>query len=280
MCSGISAAEDAFAVLANRIRLQILQTLGETSDQTSYSFTELYEAVDISNTSQFSYHLNELTDQYVQQTDGEYVISDAGLRIVQSVSAGEYTARPEFESISVSTCCPYCGETSGEATYDQQLALVGCLSCENTLLRYDLRPAHVDDRDQLHALKAADRQMRAELRSALDGVCQRCGGSVEPDFHTGADIDPAEALVVCECQQCGTILSAPISMALLHHPEVISRYWNENVNVMRTPTWKMFEHLSTWSVELTQSESITVTIPGYDPIRIDLTGDNWIQTSN
>ncbi|WP_171052423.1 helix-turn-helix transcriptional regulator [Haloterrigena sp. H1] len=68
MGQDISNAEDAFSVLGSRLRVQILEALADGSDQEPLSFTELYEAVDSSNTSQFSYHLKELTGRYVQQT--------------------------------------------------------------------------------------------------------------------------------------------------------------------------------------------------------------------
>lgn len=271
----ISDAEDAFAVLANRIRLQMLRRLSAGSDQSSCSFTELYEAIDIANTSQFSYHLNELTGHYVQQTDGGYAISDAGLRIVQLVNAGEYTVRPEFDPVEVSTHCPYCDGTAAEARYSGRFATVDCLACENTLLRYDLRPAHVADRDSYQALKAADRRMRAEFRTALDGVCQRCGGSVDSTLVTGAAVDPARALLQVPCRQCGTELSAPVKIALLHCPEIRSRFDDEPVGLLTTPTWELFERLSTWRIELDEAESLTLRIPAADPIRIDLRDEPW-----
>lgn len=275
----ISNVEDAFAVLASNLRLQILQALADETEATPLSFTELYDAVDTSNTSQFSYHLNKLTDQYVQRTEEEYVITDIGQRIVQSVNAGEYTIQPKLEPVSVSTYCPYCGETSAEATYDGQLATVDCLSCDFTLLRYDLRPAHVENRDSLHALKAADRQMRAEFGTAITGVCPRCGGSIDLDVCTGPTVDPATALIVCDCQHCGTVISAPVEIALLHHPEVISRYWDEDVNTVTTPIWEMLSCLAKWSVELDESESLTIVTAENEQIRIDVSCEAWAQAN-
>jgi len=275
----ISTAEDAFSVLGNRLRIQILEALADGSDQESLSFTELYEAVDSSNTSQFSYHLKELTGQYVQLTDAGYVISDAGRRIVQSVKAGEYTLHPEFEPIEVSTHCPFCDGTSAEATYDGQLATIDCLSCGNTVLRYDLRPGHVADRNSFQALKAADRQMRAEVSSALDGVCQRCGGSMISELRTESDVSPVTPLVVCDCRQCGCRLSVPIEIALLYHPEVVSRCWVDNVNAITTPTWELLAKLAEWNVKVDESNVITVVIPGEEQLRFNIRCDDSIQTS-
>lgn len=249
----ISTAEDAFGVLASRPRLQLLQALADNSDGSPCSFTELYDKVEITNTSQFSYHLNALTDRYVRQSTDGYTISDAGRRVIQLVRAGEYTVQPEFEPVTVSTSCPYCDGKSAEATYDGQLATVDCLSCENTLLRYDLRPAHTEDRRSLGALKAADRQMRSEFGSAIDGVCQRCGGSIHSKLRTGAETGPAAALLICDCQHCGTTLSTPVKIALLHHPAVISRYWEETLDTLSAPTWELFSLISDWEVEICDS---------------------------
>jgi|AntRauMinimDraft_4_1070384.scaffolds.fasta_scaffold00015_15 transcription elongation factor Elf1 len=275
----ISDAEDAFSVLANDLRVQILEALADESGQDPVSFTDLYEAVDGQNTSQFSYHLTELTGRYVQQTSTGYVISDTGRRIIQSVTAGEYTLHPDFEPIDISTHCPFCNGTSAEATYNGQLATIACLSCGETVLRYDLRPGHTADRNSVQALKAADRQMRAEVSSALDGVCQRCGGSMVVEFLTESEAEPAVVLVVCDCQQCGTRLSAPVEMALLHHPEVISRYWGESVNVTTTPTWELLPELFDWNVEVDESGVATVVIPGREQLRFRVRCDEQVQTS-
>lgn len=270
-----SDAESAFKVLASDLRLRILGTLVDVAEQEGLTFTELYDAVDTTNTSQFSYHLNELTDQYVQKKEPGYVISDAGRRIVQSVKAGEYTLRPEFDPIAIETHCPYCSATSAEAIYDGRLATIQCLSCENTFLRYDLRPGHVANRDSLQALKAADRQMRAELHSALDEVCQRCGGSIKLEVLTRKNSDPATVLVVFECQQCRTTLSAPLEVVLLHHPKVVSHYWSDNINVHTTPTWELLSEISDWDVELDESNGVVVVLPGIEQRRLmlDLEGE-------
>ncbi|WP_411966165.1 hypothetical protein [Haloferax sp. YSMS24] len=270
-------AEAAFALLASDIRLRILETLVDVPQRESLSFTELYDAVDAANTSQFSYHLKELTGQYVQRQETGYVISDAGRRIVQSIRADEYTLQPEFGPIAIETDCPYCGATSAEATYDGRLATIGCLSCANSVLRYELRPGHVANRSSLQALKAADRQMRGELSSAVDGVCQRCGGSMKLEFITGEDVAPATVLVVYECQHCMTTLSVPIEVALLHHPEVIAKYWDDNLNVTTTPTWELLSEISDWDVEVDEPNGVVVEIPGDKQLRFELERDEESQ---
>jgi|GEM_PF-2120633 ribosomal protein S27E len=167
---------------------------------------------------EFSYHLAELTPHFVQETTEGYAIRDAGRRIVESVKSGEHTVKPTFERVRLTTHCPDCGETAASATYDGRLATVDCQSCSRTLMRYELRPAHVANRSSREALIATDRQIRAEYESALDGICQRCGGTVSVELHTEVATTGARASIACECDQCDTTYTAPVEVALLTHP--------------------------------------------------------------
>lgn len=259
MDTDTATVEAAFARLASDLRIQILETLVDSPDRVPLSFMDLYDAVDTTNTSQFSYHLKQLTDQYVHHTDAGYVVSDAGRRVVQSIKAGEYTRQPTFDPVEVSTHCPYCEATAAEATHDGHLATIDCLSCDNTILRYDLQPGHIEGRDSIHSLQAADRQIRAEFGAAVDGVCLRCGGTVNADLSTGRAADPATALVVCECQCCEVTVSAPVEIAVLHHPEMVTRYWTDDVNVTTTPTWELLTTTADWDVEIADGNTVTIT---------------------
>lgn len=271
MNSNASDAEDAFAVLASRLRLRILDTLRETDTDRRYTFTGLYQAVEGPNTSQFAYHLDRLTPRYVQHTDDGYVITDAGRRIVQSMNAGEYSVEPELEPVEVSTHCPGCGATAATATYDGRVATVCCRSCGGELLRYDLQPAHVDDRDSRAALRAADRQMRAEFDSAVDGVCQRCGGSIRAGLETDTIEDSATCIVTCDCAHCGVSYSGPVGMVLLSHPAVTAHYWATDLDTRTAPLWEVLEHLSGFVVEPVDSTEVVVELPSGEQFRIRVT---------
>lgn len=269
--SDSSDVEDAFAVLASDFRLQILDTLREDDADRRYSFTELYAAVDAPNTSQFSYHLEKLVPKYVDHTEQGYVIRDAGRRIVQSMNAGEYSVVPEFEPLAVSTHCPNCEETAATATYDGRMATVCCQTCGDELLRYDLRPAHVADRGSREALRAADRQMRAEFDSAVDGVCQRCGGSIEAGLETDPNAEPPTSIVTCDCAHCGVSYSGPVEMVLLSHPSVIAHYLAADLNTRTAPLWEVLEHLSEFLVEPVDSTEVLVEAPSGEQYRIRVT---------
>lgn len=62
--------DEAFAVLGDESRIDILKSLGEANDQ--LSFSELYERVDTPDSGQFSYHLDKLLGHFVRKTDDGY----------------------------------------------------------------------------------------------------------------------------------------------------------------------------------------------------------------
>jgi DNA-binding transcriptional ArsR family regulator len=65
------APEEAFAVLGNEIRLEILQRLGEADEPLAYS--ELFERMDYDDSGNFSYHLDQLVGHFVGRSDGGIV---------------------------------------------------------------------------------------------------------------------------------------------------------------------------------------------------------------
>lgn len=81
----------AFKLLSSEIRLSILLALWESYDpygpNTGMSFSELYGRVGASDSANFTYHLNQLIDHFVEKTDDGYELRNAGLMIVQALIA-------------------------------------------------------------------------------------------------------------------------------------------------------------------------------------------------
>ncbi|MFB6206666.1 MAG: ArsR/SmtB family transcription factor, partial [Haloglomus sp.] len=75
--------DEAFGVLGNETRIQILQTLGEADGP--LSFTELRDRVGIRQGSQFNYHLDKLVGHFVRKTDDGYELRLAGRRVIYAV---------------------------------------------------------------------------------------------------------------------------------------------------------------------------------------------------
>lgn len=77
---------DAFDVLGNDTRLAILFALWDASDHgvsaDGLSFSELRKHVDIADSGRFNYHLDKLTDRFIERTDDGYVLRRAGDSLV------------------------------------------------------------------------------------------------------------------------------------------------------------------------------------------------------
>ncbi len=101
--------EEVFEILGNEIRMGILKALWEAYDPLSsangLSFSALYDAVSVSDSGQFNYHLDRLRGRYVERTDGGYELLPVGLKLVQSVIAGA-GQESRFDSAPVATDCP------------------------------------------------------------------------------------------------------------------------------------------------------------------------------
>lgn len=89
------SSEDAFAVLGDETRLQILQALGEADEP--LAFSELFERIEYEDSSNFGYHLRKLVGHFVRKSDEGYTLWEAGRRVVEAVLAGAMTENPVME---------------------------------------------------------------------------------------------------------------------------------------------------------------------------------------
>lgn len=72
--------EEAFSLVANETRFQILQALWE-ADATQQTFPDLRASVGIRDSGQFNYHLGKLIPEFVRQPDDGYELTYAGRQI-------------------------------------------------------------------------------------------------------------------------------------------------------------------------------------------------------
>ena len=98
---------EAFSVLGNEARLEILRTLGASDGPLTYA--ELYERVEYDDPSNFSYHLNKLVGHFVRKTDHGYYLYDAGRRVVEAVVSGAVSDSTVVEPTEAEKDCPFCG---------------------------------------------------------------------------------------------------------------------------------------------------------------------------
>ena len=134
---GIST-DEAFAVLGNEIRLDIIRVLwhadaahryDEVSDEAeTLSFTDLRREVGLDDNGQFNYHLSKLAPHFVRQSDDGYRLSGAGKQIARTVIAISGTDDLDF-SADIEQPCPLC-DAPMTASYEDQWLRVSCTECD------------------------------------------------------------------------------------------------------------------------------------------------------
>lgn len=227
--------DEAFSVLGNESRINILQVLGEADDR--LSFSELYDRVDVPDSGQFSYHLNKLRSHFVHETAAGYEPTQAGLRVIEAVLSGAITEPSTVEPERIDAGCPYCGAAI-EVRYDGERVVQRCTECaggfrgrrlpDGTLERGYLPPAGLAGRDPEELVVARNAWSVIEQVAMANDVCPRCSGHVDLsirvcDDHAGDGICERcnrrnAVLVVARCRNCPHERTGYILAILLGEP--------------------------------------------------------------
>jgi len=206
--------DEAFALLGNPTRVDILRELGAASG--TLSFTELRDRVGIERGMNFNYHLDRLLGHFVGDAADGYQLRPAGRRIVEAVLSGTITESPTIDRTEIDISCWYCGASTIEMSYRDELVTLYCDECGGTygdssetfgsttpadrdrLGAMTLPPAGIRTRSPPDIARAALNRYLLEMQSVVANVCPRCSAPVE------------RPLVVCEdhtsdggvCDQC------------------------------------------------------------------------------
>ncbi len=123
------AVRDAFSLLADETRVQILLALFDRDDPCAFS--ELRAHTGVADSGRFNYHLGELVGTFVrkesvQGTTG-YTLSYAGNRIIGACASGTFTRDLTVESQVLAASCVRC-DTQLELQYESEQLSVACNS--------------------------------------------------------------------------------------------------------------------------------------------------------
>lgn len=127
--SSMLSPDDAFSVLGNETRMEILHALGEADEPVSFS--ELRDRLGRPDSGQFNYHLDQLVGHFIRKTDEGYGLLQAGRRVIEAVLSGAVTEIPDKESTRIDKSCYLCGGPT-EVTYDATAprpVRVSCTEC-------------------------------------------------------------------------------------------------------------------------------------------------------
>jgi|AntRauMinimDraft_4_1070384.scaffolds.fasta_scaffold00029_48 DNA-binding transcriptional ArsR family regulator len=252
----VEATADAFGVLADPVRVEILAALWE-AEEAPLQYSALLEDVGVQDSGRFNYHLTKLTDHFVAKTDAGYRLRPSGLLVVNAIYAGSYVDAPVRGGLDVGGACPACGgDLVGE--YDEGMFRVTCAACGTQAFMLSFPPRGVERRDDDELLHAVSVHARSHTRRANSGLCPFCGGSMDGTLELDADSSlPASTLVLRECDNCGVTNRSSVGFAVLEHPAVAG-FLHEHGVPADAPPWH-FE----WCLE-----SDAVTVASRDPPRV------------
>lgn len=206
--------DEAFAVLGNETRMEILQALSGSNDP--MAFSELRDQVGVSDSGQFNYHLDKLKGHFLEGTDDGYTLRRAGERVVESVLSGAVTEAPRIEPTTIDRDCPLCGAPV-RVSYQQEWAAMSCTECEGIygvsgasgddvaesmeqgyLGGQPLPPAGIEARTPAEVLEAADTWSSVETLAASTGMCPRCSAKLDRSLRICENHDASDGL----CEEC------------------------------------------------------------------------------
>jgi hypothetical protein len=256
------AAADVFRLLSDEIRLDILRTVAVAQHENrrtgvaALSFSEIYDRVDVDDTSKLSYHLGELTGTLLRKHGDGYAFTHAGEQMVRFVLAENYRQPGQVGPIETDGGCLFCGGTTLRATLEDQYFMMHCTACDRPAHAYRVRPAQVRSRTGDELIEAVIREQTGDLLKTRRGVCPDCAGRLETQILT-AEEHPAsgEAAVsyatVSDCQDCLRMLSLPLPTAAAYHPESISFHWDHGVDVLGAGPWEFnrYIHDGRWTAD-------------------------------
>ncbi len=247
-------ATDAFALLGNETRLAILLALWEEYDPHAADnvvpFSDIFDRVDFDDPGTFSYHLQQLTGQFIHQypDGGGYELRVPALRFIHAVIAGAGVQDAALDPTPIDQPCPFC-EAPTAITYREGLVVHVCTSCEGVTTGEDIDgylsavpfdPAGLTGRTA-EEIRAASRVAAwRQTQIMFDGLCPACSGPVESwlecciDHESSGMCDRCGAqfasLARFECQTCKNHnVSSPKALALFH-PAVMAFYEEHGIS--------------------------------------------------
>lgn len=229
--------EEAFRILGNETRLEILLRLSTAEEP--LTFSQLFDRVGYPTASNFTYHLNQLRELFVEKTGDRYRITGAGIRIIEAIQTGTVTETPTIDPTPIDQQCHFCGGTIRVQYADERLERF-CTECpgmwgsgpDGHLGSLSLRPAGLADRTLEETVVAAWQWRLLELFAIAGGICPRCTGPLETDLtvcgHHQEEVTICDhcdnryaGRIVVACRGCPFTGSGSLPILLLDNAEFL-----------------------------------------------------------
>ncbi|MFC7131983.1 MULTISPECIES: winged helix-turn-helix domain-containing protein [Salinibaculum] len=281
--SPIASPEAAFMTLSNDLRLEILLALWDAPDFT-LTFSELRKAVGERDSGTFTYHLGELQDHFIAETDDGYELQYPGHRVLDAIQSGVFHERETLGPVALDADCRDCGAGLSFEYGTDYIGRVRCHDCGNRVLEWPFDPGGIADRGPQEVVAAFDRRTRLVWSCALDGVCPFCAGRVERDIVDETtseglcigvleDLDRYDeyfatdhpAVVGVDCRQCSFYSFVPVGTVLLTRPAITGTLTTCGMNVRETPLWGLDFVVDGDAVEVAETTPLTVAVRATPP---------------
>lgn len=281
------APDEAFAVLGDGIRMEILQTLAEADR--ALPFSELRERVGVSDSGQFNYHLDKLVGHFVKDSEQGYSLQGAGQRVIEAVVSGAVTETPVIHSTRVDWPCPQCGAQIA-IRYEQEELVLSCSECPGQagqlrpqipveisdtseygfLGSMTLPPAAVEGRTAKEVLQVAYTWDALELFSRNQAICPRCSATMERTVSVCEDHDSSNGLcdacgwrdqvtVESDCTNCPHVVNNPIMHTFLSNTELLAFVTAHGHNPI-TPSPELVSLMLDYKLELGSAEPFSARV--------------------
>jgi len=262
--------EEAISILGEQTRMQIIVELGEAWDEHQHQqqklrFSELMEAVGLTDSGQFNYHLDKLVGSFVAKSDEGYWLPNPGMKLYRLIVSGTFTEREIRKDIDVDDC-PSCGGTV-RATYRDDNALVfTCRDCAAGYAVIPFSPRGFTNRTDKDALRAAFRAFYNELRLARQGICPACDGHMETklvdDLNERLDsLSVGGVISSLKCRICNNYYYSDLSSVALTTDEVQQFLRDCGLEPPLVREWH----------DVTVAADESVTVAQTDPLRVEIT---------
>jgi len=286
------AVDEMFGLLSDETRVGILRAIAVAEHEldeagggpATLAFSEIYDRIDVDNTSKLSYHLGELAGTYLRKDGDEYTFTHAGERIVRFVLSGNYGRPSAFGPEPVAGTCLFCGVEALEASLAHRFFEVECASCERQVAGQPVTPAQTEARDGEDLLDSVRRKSAQVYREIRGGICPGCSGVLAADVLDMREGPLPEAdpfLVRSECRQCLREYNSPLTYSVAYHPASVAFHWDRGVDVTSKGVWEFHEHVyeGRWTSKRVASDPETYEITlrlDADALRFRLDGSGTV----
>jgi DNA-binding transcriptional ArsR family regulator len=279
-------ASDIFRLLSDDTRVAILRAVAVAqhereqvgSGPARLAFSDIYDHVEVENTSKLSYHLGELTGTYLRKRDDGYSLSHAGERIVRFILSGNHEQPEPFGPEPVDGACIFCGDAALEASLSGQFFRIDCAACERQVTGQPITPAQVATRDRDALIRSVKLRCAEDFRQIRRGMCPECGARLAADVveMSGSALPDADSfLVTSSCEACLREYNSPLTYSVASHPASVAFHWDRGMDVTSRGVWEFHEHVyeGRWTSERVASDPAEYEVVfrhGDDAVRLFL----------